>query len=480
MRILTRVLLLLAFCLLGGLAFVLTAESGLKLVWRQVEPLLPAGLEIESVDGRLLGPINIGGLSFSNDSLRLSLTRAQVEWSPLELISGTLVLDRVDVDGLRYTTLGAAQVEDETDFVLPAHLDLPFGLAVGHLAIRNIAFYVSEDAQPLLVDSLQAGGRFVDGRLDLQHLALDSQTFGLSGEGSLTARDEYPVNGNWHWRLLIPGYPPLIGDTRLDGTLQALAVNQILAPPYSLEADVGLSELFTGLRFDGEFTVNEFPLQTIRPDAPELVFDSTVSASGTLDEFAFSAETLITTADSGALETQIEGRYRPDNLAIDTLLATIRGQPGQLQASGQVKLAAPTMVDVQTRWTQLRWPLQGEAMLTSQQGQLHVTGGLDAYTLSGEAQLDAPAYTEAQVSFTGQGNKKALTLSRLDLLTLEGKIGGAAAIAWDPRDTSIGRHARPGPQSRRAVLAVAWPPRDSGPGRSRFRRRPDQRTRRSA
>ena len=433
MRILTRVLLLLAVGLIGTLAFVLTTESGLKLVWRQVEPLLPAGLEIESVDGRLLGPINIKGLVFSNDSLRLSLTQAQAEWSPLELVFGSLRLDSVDVDGLRYTALGTSEVESETDFVLPARLDLPWGLAVGHLDIRNIAFYVSEDAEPLLIDSLEVKGRFVDGRLDLKHLSIDMQNFELSGEGSLTARDEYPVNGNWQWRLLIPDYPPLVGETRLDGSLQALDVHQILAPPYSLEADVGLSKLFTGLHFDGEFAVSEFALQTIRPDASELVFDSSVSASGTPDEFAFSAETLITTEGSGALETQIEGRYRPDNLAIDTLLATIRGQPGQLQASGQVELAAPTMIDVQSRWTQLRWPLQGEAILTSQQGQLHVTGQLDAYTLSGDAQLDAPGYTEAQVNFTGQGNRKGLTLPRLDLLTLGGKIGGAAALAWDPQ-----------------------------------------------
>ncbi|MGB5248004.1 MAG: translocation/assembly module TamB domain-containing protein [Gammaproteobacteria bacterium] len=456
-RIIRNALLLAAIGLIAAIAFVLTSEAGLRMVWRQVEPLLPAELEIDLVSGRLLGPVQVRNLVFRNASVRLELEEAQIEWSPLALASGSLSLERVEAQGLSYTALASETSGNKSDFVLPARLELGWDLVVRQLTIRNIAIQLQEGIEPLRIETLESQARFVDGRLDLKHLAIDAQRFEVSGSGGISARDKYPVDGNWHWRVLIPGYPALVGDTRLGGSLETLSVYQRLAAPYSLEAEVDLSGLFDQLRFDGRFLIRELAVQAVKPDAPDLLITTDLSANGTLDQISFSADTEVVSVEVGPLLSRIEGRYQPGVLAVDSLLATIPGQPGELQANGRIELSEQALVDVQTQWTELRWPLQGTADLNSSSGRMHLTGLIDAYELSGEGQIDAPAYTDATVSFEGRGDRLGLTLARLDLETLDGNIGGSAEIGWDTRIEVTaelqGQDLNPG------VLLPQWPGR---------------------
>ncbi|MEA3242445.1 MAG: hypothetical protein U9Q19_03270, partial [Pseudomonadota bacterium] len=85
MRILFRILIITVFCLALALVYVSTTRQGLKLLWQSLQPLLPTGLSIESVEGRLTGPLAVTGLKFRNHDFSLVLDYAELEWTPYRL-----------------------------------------------------------------------------------------------------------------------------------------------------------------------------------------------------------------------------------------------------------------------------------------------------------------------------------------------------------------------------------------------------------
>jgi translocation and assembly module TamB len=457
-RMLGRVLAFLVVGLVGLLAFIISTESGLRLVWTQAGSFLPGGLEIESLEGRLIGPVSVRGLVFTNASLQLSVREAQLEWSPLRLLRGALHVERLAVDGLSYTALASAPPAEEQPFVLPERIGLPLQVSIDDLRLQDLAFYGAVGAEPFRINTVELTAGFSDEQLGVEHLAIDAPTFDVDGASRLTTRDGYPLEGAYHWQLRLPDYPPIVGDTRLAGTLQVLTVHQVLASPYALEGEVSLSELFDQIRFDAELAVRDLALHAIRPDYPALVLNASLTGKGSLEDLSFSAQTRAQEAAMGTLETRIEGHYRSGTLILDSLRAAVPGQAAQLQAKGQVDLAGPQpALDLQANWTQLRWPLAGEAQVTSARGGLKLAGTLDAFELAGDMQLDAPAYAGADVSFSGRGGPRALQLSRLHLAGLDGEVDGTARASWDP-DVQVsldlqGKDLNPG------VLLTDWPGR---------------------
>ena len=457
-RMLGRALAFLAVGLVGLLAFIVSTESGLRLVWTQAGPFLPAGLEVGSLEGRLIGPVSVSGLVYKDASMELSVREAQLEWSPVRLLRGALRVRRLAVDGLSYTALAAAPPADEQPFVLPERIGLALQVLVDDLRLRDLAFYAAPGAEPFRISTFELTAGFSDGQLDLGHLAIDAPTFDVEGSSQLTTGDGYPLEGAYHWQLRVPDYPPLVGDTRLGGTLQALTVHQVLAPPYALEGEVSLSELFEQPHFDAELAVQELALQAIRPDYPALVLNASLTGKGSVEDLSFSAQTRAREATMGELETRIEGRYRSGTLILDALHATVPGQAAQLQAKGQVDLAGPQPVlELQANWAQLRWPLAGEAQVTSAQGDVKLAGTLEAFELAGDVQVDAPAYAAAHVSFSGRGDQRALELSRLHVAALDGEVDAVARASWDP-DIQLSlqlqsKNLNPG------VLLADWPGR---------------------
>ena len=94
------------------LAFLLTTQPGAALVVRYVEGKLPIDLTVANVDGRLVGPLELGGASLALNGVRFEVDRMIVDWRPIDLIEGQVHLESVAIDGVRVTT-GQKRAEGE-------------------------------------------------------------------------------------------------------------------------------------------------------------------------------------------------------------------------------------------------------------------------------------------------------------------------------------------------------------------------------
>jgi hypothetical protein len=66
----------------GALAWVFLSRAFLAWAWQQAEPVLPEGVTVESVTGRLAGPIKVHGLHVDTATARIRVAELEADWRP--------------------------------------------------------------------------------------------------------------------------------------------------------------------------------------------------------------------------------------------------------------------------------------------------------------------------------------------------------------------------------------------------------------
>lgn len=76
-------LLLLAFC----------TELGVTVAWSLVRDRLPPTIQVESVDGRFIGPLTVTGVTVESEGMRLQVDHARLDWRASRLLMAQVQID---------------------------------------------------------------------------------------------------------------------------------------------------------------------------------------------------------------------------------------------------------------------------------------------------------------------------------------------------------------------------------------------------
>src|SRR5688500_18327142 len=126
-------LVTLVVAVVATLAFIVGTETGTRLAWKVMRDFLPEDLAVESIEGRLLGPLALQGFELRTDSFHLHVDDFRLRLSPVQLITRrTLAIDLIAARGVRYRHLGAAPKRQEAPgkLNLPERVDLPLDIRV--------------------------------------------------------------------------------------------------------------------------------------------------------------------------------------------------------------------------------------------------------------------------------------------------------------------------------------------------------------
>lgn len=133
--------------------------------------------------------------------------------------------------------------------------------------------------------------------------------------------------------------------------------------------------------------------------------------------------------DDRVLHGEARGSLTPGHVQVDTLVLREHGADTEVLASGAVSLQEDR-VELDARWTGLDWTLDNGTTLASDAGQAQARGRLDDWTLSADGHLAVADYPEGEVSLSARGDRDAVTLDALDVLTLGGRVSGNGRYDW--------------------------------------------------
>jgi translocation and assembly module TamB len=480
--------------LTGTCFLIFTTEAGTQFAWQRAQAFVPDMIEVRALSGRLAGPLTVTGLKVKTEGFGLELDNFELEWQPSQLFHKILDVERIAVEGLRYTQLktGVPEVEDESaSFALPENIELPLEVRLGEVSLKDFQFRSAQDAAPFVIESARLAAAATTQKIDLLDVQVTSPSFSLEGGVSLVTALDYPLNGELHWQLPVPDYPVVSGVTTVSGSLREMTIEQTVAKPYDVQASVLLREPLTQLAFEALVEASPLKLQSLNPDLPPVTVQFAVTGKGVPEDITFSLDGWVEDPEMGRFDAVAGGRFSAQTVNLDELTITVPEQPARLTGRGQIELADTLGLNVTLDWQKLQWPLKGEPLMTSSSGTVQLTGTpeklhasldiavggdgnitgrvdrdnqlvdlalnwrnlqwplkqpevqspqgsvllsgtIDDYIIDMEAAVVVPEQTDATLAFKGKGSQQALQLSQITVSALEGKIEGTAALKWQP------------------------------------------------
>ncbi len=498
------------------LTWVAATESGLSTAWRAARGMLP-GLTAETLEGRLIGPLKLRGLRFESETFELLINSVDFDWLPASLLQRALIVEQLHISGVEYTQLRPAPPkEDEQPFSLPASIDLPVSIALRDIALADLQYRATPEAQPFVVDSAALQASFAHSELQITKLTAHGPLFDVDAQAQAETKSAYASSAKIDLQARPPGYAPLAGSITVKGDLDDLHVEQILSAPYNVVVDARLQNIVEAMQFKAKLVVSDTELRAISESLPDINLNATANAGGATNDLGFSADIIAATAEFGTLKMTANGGFAQNLLNIQKLLLTVVDMPARLQAQGKVDLAgsAPEL-DLAANWQQLQWPLQGSTPIVispegkvdvtgtidnltaalnialhddgriagdvrrqgdainvaldwrdvtwpisdpqvgSPKGKFSLTGTLQQYTLQANAKLKLPQETDGQLLVNGSGSDKNLNLETVRLDVLEGQIDGHADVAWQPN--VLAKVNLQGKNLNPGILSKDWP-----------------------
>ncbi|RJS92552.1 translocation/assembly module TamB domain-containing protein [Salinisphaera sp. Q1T1-3] len=430
------VLLVLLVVIIGLVGWVAGTRSGTAFAWHQANRFLPDTLHIDNVDGRLIGPLHVDGVSYRTDTMTASVGSIDFDMDFSAIWHRTVHIQHLDVNNVDYTVTGTAPEAPETEsqpFSMPEQIDLPVTVVLDRLSISNVKAITAPDAEPLRVDRLALVGATLDNaRWQIKSLTGHGPMFDLDAHAGLTPNSGYATNLHAKATLRLDGYAPIDATANVSGDLADLKLDANVGAPYNIALQGQVTNALKSAAVDVGLHINDLQTPRIAESLPRLTASADVTAQGPVNDLALNLSADVDSADYGKARLDGGLHYTPESVAIDQLKIGVPATNGQLVANGQVALAEGNAMNLTVDWQNLAWPLTNTPQYKSPDGTIKLDGTLDDYRLDTKLGWQVVGQTAGKLAASGSGSTKAFDLKSLDISGGPGHITGHAKTRWSP------------------------------------------------
>jgi translocation and assembly module TamB len=430
---------LLGFALLLGAAtgvtlYVATTEAGAQWVLTRVDAAVGGTLNWSAAEGTLLRGMQLDDVAYDDGSSLVRAQRLAFAWQPWRLLDATLVLDSVEIRGLRHQTrvTGAPLTEEELRSML---FELPISVALREFRVDDIEVRGTDGAVTVL-DSV-AGAAALDGDA-LTLTALDVRQDDAHITGDLRLAQDLGLSGTLEWQVLYDGQT-YAGTLVAGGSLRQLELTHELTQPAPVSSRGTLVAGVFGepLSFDLQHQV---PAQSLAAfDQSDLQLQGDIRTAGTPEQIAIDGKVQAQYPGFEQLDVGFALTYRDAAVLIDN--ATLASTQIGLSGNGELQLEP---LSLRFDWTLQRLDA-GEQLPQVRLSDVTGTGSLQlarsGEALAGALQLQALTGTlnGHPLAVSGLVNADASGTAALELraasganvLDVAGTAGPELALTWN-------------------------------------------------
>ena len=469
-------------------------RSGAEWSMNRAVPYLDE-LTWDSIQGSLASGLTIRGLSLEQAGTRVSVDEIELTARIRPLAGPTIDVERLYVRSANVHLPETEPRDEPPDPFDPGLLDLPVAININDLRVDEFSLY-PHDAEPLVLDRLRFAGHYSDYiRIDRLEAAAPQGSLEASGQWALT--EPFDTRLNLQALVLIGEDTEQALDLEIRGPLASLEVGFDARGPATAtgQAQVrGLPDMPSGsVRLEGQLadwsdldlaleditlstegTINDWSLaldmRVIGMDLPPSrwqieangdlagvevdslrgdVLDGEVNATGWLE---YGAEKLVARVDlemreldftplypdwpqQAKVSGRLAGRVDGEEIHLDRLDLT--APPTDLTLSGWgrfVPTADELALDLE--WQNLIWPPlleESEPLISSQSGQIRLTGRISDWRLELDALLSTPETPAGDLGLRATGNEERADIEQLTLdLGDAGRLGAQGRLGWTP------------------------------------------------
>lgn len=448
-RVILRAALLSLIVPALALIWVTTTESGLSWLASRLVAVVPGQLTFASIDGRLLGNIVIKDMHYRQPDFELKADTLSLDWSPSALLAMTLRTRDVDADKVH--------VETTTDPSTPLwplpEIHFPMAIRIDHAHIGELNVVVNGHRTPSLEKiELKANTR---GQLVIiKQLAAASAQHKLEVAGQFSPQGNYPLDGTIKWTTRANDRS-WQGQATVTGNLEQLAWTNHVNVPISAMMKGVFYDPLTHLRWDAQVDLAQIDIQTLNPNWSALHLGGRVNAEGDFDHARAKSEVKLLASQTGPVTVHSEISWSRDESLTLNHIKAVGSSGAVVQGDGKWPLARNGVPTLNLNWSNLTWPLQGKAIITSAAGDARISGSPDRYHLVMDAQLSGEKLPQSRWHVVATGDKLGAHFETIDTVILDGTVSGTAQVSWSPAITWSSRLRAHNLHPEN--LAKAWP-----------------------
>src|SRR5690606_29907227 len=152
-------------------------------------------------------------------------------------------------------------------------------------------------------------------------------------------------------------------------------------------------------------------------DPPVSLRDVALTLSASAEQIHLQGTLGVPEIDSENFQIDARGAFQEGRVDLTAATLQLNNSPAVLQVNGTLQLAddAP-IVDMRANWQALQWPLRGDAMVSSSQGDVQVRGALP-YDFTLNAALAGAQIPESTGTVVGVVSREDVDVSHYELET---------------------------------------------------------------
>ncbi|MEW8348450.1 MAG: hypothetical protein AB2687_09075, partial [Candidatus Thiodiazotropha taylori] len=257
---------LLLLCL-SLILYVGMSQDGARRLFDQAQPYLPGQLSVDSIEGRLVGPLLIEGLCYQQqDGLKFCNEIFRFDWRPWSLLKGRLEITELLLSDSALT-LPQAESSDQKSASYQG-VTLPLEVTIERFSSSRFQIIPSPDGEPLLVDHLRFSATTEDQRLLISDLDFKGLSAELLVDGQVGLDRNLPLSLALEWRYSLPEGTVIAGGGEISGDAKNLQLQQKLQPPVASQLHIDLHDLFGEINWQAVLAVDRIDLAGLVADFP--------------------------------------------------------------------------------------------------------------------------------------------------------------------------------------------------------------------
>jgi translocation and assembly module TamB len=420
------VLLLLVAGSIAVSHWLLFTESGLAFVLRRIEHLSTVSIVAKGAEGTIAGGLRAREITIDHEALHIELERFRITPDLVRILGQTAAIDRLEAGRVDVTLKHRPPQPEKPPYFLPRLLTV----VVGEFLAGPVRLTLANGQQFSVARVRGSKLELTRYRLELKDYVIEDPS-GLVA-GSVTLRATQPLglraSATGKWRL--PDQRDYQFRATVNGNLDRLGVDAALAQPARIAFDGNALALTDEPRLVGTFRMQNFdgspwiPPGKVPPLSGSIVVNARragIGLDGTLTSPALGDQ---------PLRVQGGAEYAERRLEVQSLEAWLPRSSLRFSTAGSVLFdgSYPTLA-LEGEWTDLRWPLTGQAGFASAHGVYRLAGTMP-YSYTIRAVTSMAMIRQASVTAAGSIDRERLVIDGIDASVWRGRVQGSGALSW--------------------------------------------------
>lgn len=427
------VVLLLVSLLLLATGWVISTESGLQWLSKQIINYAPAEISINRLEGKLTGPMTVSGLSVKQEGTHIQSELITLDWLPMSLFTAKVEVSKFHINDLRLIlTPTEGKTEDKNESVSLPDVHLPVRISISNVQINNL-----EIQQPDSVIKLNQIK--LDAHTDIDQLSIDTfnvvaDKYEINVFGKLNPNKGYKHVFNISWKYEMPSKRIINGKGDVVGDLDKTIFNHEVDGALQLTLDATLTDLLGQLKWQADVELKKFDTAKIDTDLAKLNANLKMQGKGDLSTANISGNVDGNSPQTGTFNLAFHLQRLDDNgVRLEALTMNFPETESRIDASGSLVSNNETGdIALTINWHDLRWPLTASSWFRQANGTCSVEGELDNYQIIITSDLVLAEQSGVNLTANAEGNLESINVHSLRLLGLDGEANAHAKLSWEP------------------------------------------------